>query len=102
EIDRLIHEAESFADRDRHTKEAVMVRNKLDSLLRNTKKSFLRFGGLLPEEMQENAERVFAEAAAAVRSENADEMNKVLRSLEFVAGQLTTAMLKPTADTTEV
>src|SRR5690349_3859066 len=104
EIERLIHEAESFADSDRSAKEVVGLRNKLDSLLRNTSKSFTKFGGLLPQEDQKNAEQVFAEAQAAIKSSSADEINKALHRLERVAGQLTSAMLNPTRDatTTEV
>src|SRR4030095_15813985 len=44
EIDRLIREADDFADTDRTAKEVVVSRNKLDSLLKNTKKSFVKFG----------------------------------------------------------
>jgi molecular chaperone DnaK len=104
EIDRLIREAEDFADSDRTAKEVVGLRNKLDSLLRNTRKSFTKFGGLLPQEDQDNAERVFAEAQAAIKANSADEIDKALRKLERVAGQLTSAMLNPTPDatTTEV
>ena len=104
EIDRLIHEAESFADSDRSAKEVVVLRNKLDSLFRNTKKSFTKFGGLLPQEDQNHAEQVFAEAQAAIKSNSAEEINKALHRLERVAGQLTSAMLNPTPDatTTEV
>ena len=104
EIDRLIHEAESFADSDRSAKEVVVLRNRLDSLLRNTKKSFTKFGGLLPQEDQNHAEQVFAEAQAAIKSNSAEEINKALHRLERVAGQLTSAMLNPTPDatTTEV
>jgi molecular chaperone DnaK len=104
EIERLIREAESFADSDRSAKEVVGLRNKLDSLLRNTKKSFTKFGGLLPQDDQNNAERVFAEAQAATKSNSAEEINKALHRLERVAGQLTSAMLNPAHDetTTEV
>jgi len=104
EIDRLIREAEDFADSDRTAKEVVGLRNKLDSLLRNTRKSFTKFGGLLPQEDQDNAERVFAEAQAAIKANSADEIDKALHKLERVAGQLTSAMLNPTPDatTTEV
>lgn len=42
EIDRLIREAEESADTDRSAKETAMMRNRIDSLLRNTKKSFIR------------------------------------------------------------
>ena len=100
EIDRLIREADDFADADRSTKEVVVSRNKLDSLLKNTKKSFVTFGGLLPQEDQENAEVVFKDAEAATKSDKLDEINRALIKLERIAGQLTSAMLNPTPDTT--
>jgi molecular chaperone DnaK len=104
EIDRLIREADEFADTDREAKEFVVLRNKLESLLRNTQKSFTKFGGLLSENDQEIAERTFAEAEAANRGTSLTEVNKALTNLERVASQLTTAMLNPTPDetTTEV
>jgi molecular chaperone DnaK len=100
EIDRLLREAEDHADSDRNAKDTLILRNKLDSLLRNTKKSFMKFGGMLPQDQQEGAERLFGEAEAAVKSERVDEMKKTLSSLELLAGQLTTAMMNPTPDTT--
>ena len=100
EIDRLLHEAEDYADTDRSAKETAILRNKLESLLRNTKKSFMKFGGMLPQEQQEGAERLFADAQGAITSERVDEMKKALSSLELLAGQLTMAMMNPTADTT--
>jgi molecular chaperone DnaK len=104
EIDRIIREAADFADTDRTAKEVLVSRNKLDSLLRNTKKSFNKFGGLLSEPEQETAEATFAEAERVATSEKLDEINRTLIKLERVAGQLTSAMLNPTADetTTEV
>ena len=103
EIDRLIREADEFADSDKSTKELLVLRTKLDSLLRNTKKSFTKFGGLLPEPDQDAAEKVFAEAEAAGKTEKLEEIKISLNKLERVAGQLTSAMLNPTADaTTEV
>ena len=104
EIDRLIQEADDFAESDRGAKELVVVRNKLDSLLRNTRKSFTKFGGLLSEPDQESAESVFGEAEAAVKSEKIDDLDRALKRLERLAGQLTAAMLNPTPDqtTTEV
>jgi len=104
EIDRLIREANDFADSDRNAKEIVFLRNKLDSLLRNTKKSFTRFGGLLSQEDQDNADLVFADAELASKSDTMEEMNKALARLERIAGQLTSAMLNhtPDATTTEV
>jgi molecular chaperone DnaK len=100
EIDRLIMESEQFADSDRDAKEMVALRGKLDSLLRNTQKSFTKFGLLLSENDQQMAERNFQEATAAIKTDNIQEINKALSNLERTASQLTAAMMNPTADTT--
>jgi molecular chaperone DnaK len=100
EIDRLIREAEQFADSDRDAKEMVALRGKLDSLLRNTQKSFTKFGLLLSENDQQMAESNFQEASAAIKADNIQEINKALNNLERTASQLTAAMMNPTADTT--
>jgi molecular chaperone DnaK len=100
EIDRLIREAEDFADSDRDAKEMVVLRNKLESLLRNTQKSFTKFGGLLSQNDQDIAERTFAEAEAASRAASVDGINKALTGLERTASQLTNAMMNPTPDAT--
>jgi molecular chaperone DnaK len=100
EIERLIRESEQFADSDRDAKEMVALRGKLDSLLRNTQKSFTKFGLLLSENDQQVAERSFQEANAAVKTDNIQEINKALNNLERTASQLTSAMMNPTADTT--
>lgn len=100
EIERLIRESEEFADTDKGAKEVVQLRNKLDSLLRNTQKSFSKFGGLLSENDQQIAQRAFVDAEAAAKTENPEDINKALNGLERAATQLTSAMMNPTADTT--
>jgi molecular chaperone DnaK len=104
EIERLIREADEFADSDRDAKELVVMRNKLESLLKNTQKSFTKFGGLLSQNDQDLAERNFAEAEAANRGTSLTDINKALTNLERTAAQLTTAMMNPAPDatTTEV
>ena len=101
EIDRLIHEAESFAETDKNTKEVLVLRTRLDSLLRNTQKSFSKFGGLLPEIDQEGADKAFMEAEAALKSDKLDDIKIAMNKVERVAGQLTSAMLDPEADAVE-
>ncbi|PWT96215.1 MAG: molecular chaperone DnaK [Blastocatellia bacterium] len=104
EIERLIRESEEFAQSDRDTKEILILRSKLESLLRNTQKSFTKFGGLLSENDQDIAGRVFIEADAATKGGDVEELNKALNNLERTAALLTAAMLKPATDatTTEV
>jgi len=93
EIDRLIREADDFADADRNAKGVVLARNKLDSLLKNTRKSYLKFGGMMAQEDQANAESIFIEAEAAGKSEKADDIHRAMLRLERVAMQLTAAMM---------
>jgi molecular chaperone DnaK len=100
EIDRLLREAEESVESDRNTKEATMLTNRLDSLLRNTKKSFIKFGGMLPEEQQELAESVLTSAAEALKSERLEDIKKAMTNLEVVAGQLTSAVLNSATDAT--
>jgi molecular chaperone DnaK len=98
EIDRLIREAEDFAESDKGQKEIVVLRSKLESLLRNTQKSFSKFGGLLSQNDQDIAERTFTESEAASKTQNLDEIHKALNNLERIAGQLTMAMMNPASD----
>jgi molecular chaperone DnaK len=98
EIQQLIMEAEGFADSDRLAKEIVILRNKLESLLRNTQKSFAKFRAALSTNDQEIAERVFVEAEAAASGEGREPINKALTALERIAGLLTSAMMDPTGD----
>ena len=100
EIDRLIREAEEFADSDRGVREIIELRNKLESLLRNTQKSFTKFGGLLSEDEQEAAERCFLDAEAATKTDSREQIDKALNNLERTATQLTSAMMNPAVDTT--
>ena len=100
EIDRLIKEAQQFADNDRGAKELALSRMKLESLLRNTQKSFSRFGGLLSQNDQNVAEQAIKEAESASKTETLDELQKALRNLERTAAQLTAAMMNPTPDAT--
>ncbi len=98
EIERLIKEAETYTETDRQAKEAVVLRNKLDTLLRNTQKSFAKFGGLLSQNDQDIAERVFSESDAAMKTNSIDEISQALNNLERIAGQLTAAMMDPSKD----
>ena len=94
EIERIIQEAETYTEADRQVKDAVILRNKLDTLLRNTQKSYSKFGGLLSENDQTIAEKVFTESGAVLHSTRVGPISEALTKLERVAAQLTTAMME--------
>ncbi|HSS21718.1 MAG TPA: molecular chaperone DnaK [Pyrinomonadaceae bacterium] len=94
EIERLIKEAETLSEADRQTTALIILRNKLESLFRNTQKSFSKFGGVLSQNDQEIADRVFKESEEALKSEDKETLDKALNALERVAKQLTAAMME--------
>ena len=98
EIERLIREAELSAEADQEVREAIALRNKLESLIKNTQRTFLEFGGLLSPNDQQIAQRVLTEAEAAIDSDSPTEISRGLDGVERLATQLTTAMMEPAAD----
>ena len=99
EIDRIITEAENSAETDRAQREKVDLGNKLSSMVKNTQRAFLEFGGLLSKDEQENAQRLLSEGEAALGATELGEFKLALDGVERLARQLTNAMMKQTVET---
>ena len=98
EIDRIIREAETSAESDRSQRDKIDLVNRLSSLMKNTQRSFLEFGGLLSKERQENAQRILSEGEAALKSDELGELRMALDAVGRVARQLTNAMMAEPAE----
>ncbi|MGZ5481861.1 MAG: molecular chaperone DnaK [Pyrinomonadaceae bacterium] len=94
EIDRIIKEAETMAETDRTQRDKVDLQNKLASLVRNTQRSFLEFGGLLEAEQQKAGELILSDGEAGASAEELGEIRMALDAVERLGRQLTTAMMK--------
>lgn len=93
EIERLILEAESSVDNDKHHKELIQQRNRLDSLLRSTQKAFNEFGKELSEPAQDQIKNALAATADAMESNDVEAIKTTYDNLERAANQLTEAMM---------
>ena len=93
EIDLLIMEAETSVEKDRQTKELIMQRNRLDSLVKNTQKAMAEFGKSLPLEEQQNINGVLSEAEDFFNEGNDEEIQNILTKMEEAANQLTNALM---------
>ncbi|HEX8266413.1 MAG TPA: molecular chaperone DnaK [Pyrinomonadaceae bacterium] len=93
EVERLILEAEVALENDKREKEAIMHRNYLDSLLRNTQKAFAEYGKNLSEDKQSSIKTAIASAAEALESNDAAYLKLVAKELERSAEVLTEAMM---------
>jgi molecular chaperone DnaK len=98
EIDRIITEAGKTAETDRSARERVDLSNKLSSLVKNTQRAFLEFGGLLSKENQEEGQRLLTEGEGAIGSEELGTLRLALDGLDRLARQLTNAMMKQAAE----
>jgi len=98
EIERIIAEAEASAESDRAEGEKLALRDKLSSLIRNTQRAFVEFGGLLSIENQDAGQRILKEAQAAIVSDELGELRSAFTNLERLARQLTKAMMNQPAE----
>src|SRR6266852_6383761 len=98
EIERIIAEAASSVESDRTLRERVDLQNKLVSLVRNTQRSFLEFGGLLSLEGQEAGQQLLVEGEAAIKSEEIGEVRLALDGIERLGRQLTAAMMEQSGE----
>jgi molecular chaperone DnaK len=96
EIYDLIEEAQRNADTDRHIKEVIIARNRLEGLLQNTIRSFGEFGWMLSAEDQEFVRSTLDEARRTAVSEESTEVRHALEQLERAARMITDAMFRPT------
>ncbi|HSP61801.1 MAG TPA: Hsp70 family protein, partial [Pyrinomonadaceae bacterium] len=94
EIERIIAEAATSIESDRTERERVDLQNKLVSLVKNTKRSFLEFGGLLSKEGQEAGDQLLVDGSAAINSAEIGEVRLALDGIERLGRQLTAAMMK--------
>ncbi len=93
EIERIIGEAEQSAESDKVLRDRMELDAKLNSMVKNTQRSFLEYGGLLSKDAQESGEKVLKEGKAAVGADSIGEVRMALEAVERLARQLTNAMM---------
>jgi len=93
EIELLIMEAESSVEKDRGAKELIMHRNRLESLVKNTRKAMLEFGKSIPPAEQHDINRVLIDAEESLESDDGEEIQEYLIKVEAVANQLTETLM---------
>ena len=75
EIDRLIREAEDFADSDKTApKEVLVLRTKVDSLLRNTRSRLRSLAVCCRSPIRKRRRQIFHDAEAAIKRDKLDEI----------------------------
>lgn len=93
EIDRLIMEAETSVEKDKEAKDLILARNRLDSLLKNTRRTMTEFGRSLEVKLQQEINSVLSEADESLESDELKELEEALKKVEESATKLTEALM---------
>jgi len=93
EIELLIMEAEKSIETDRQTKETIMQKNRLDSLIKNARKTMAEFGKSFPQEEQQQIAADLNNAEEALNSDDADEIKMALTRVDAISKRVTESLL---------
>ena len=93
EIEMLIIEAKKSADDDKLTKEAIVTRNSVTTLLENTRRSLVEFGRELPRDQQMEFKTVLSESERDLAEGDLAKMKEAQTRVEAVAAQISEALM---------
>jgi len=93
EVDRLIMEAEAAAEKDRKEKELILQRNRLDSLIKNTRRTLSELLRNLPTEKIREMNEILTQAEEALLSEDIDVIKQHTAKVEEVATELANLLM---------
>ncbi len=94
EIDRMVNEASSHADEDRKRREEIEAKNRLDSLIYATEKSFNENKAKLDAADVSSLESAIADAKKALEAGGTENLNGAAERLQQVSHKLAEAMYK--------
>jgi molecular chaperone DnaK len=101
DIEKMVREAEQFADEDKKRRGAAEAKNNAESLIHSTEKQLAEHGDKVSADVKGEIEKAIAEAKTAVESGDADEMQQKTAALTQAAMKLGEAMYKAQQAETE-
>jgi molecular chaperone DnaK len=94
EIDRMVSDAQTHSDEDRRRREEIEARNRLDSLVYSTEKTFNENRDKLDPSEASNFEAAIADAKKALESGNSQAMDDAAQRLQQASHRLAEAIYK--------
>ena len=96
EIELLIMEAETSIEKDKAAKENILKRNKLESLVKNTRRAMAEFGKSMPFDQQQEINGSLTEAEEFLKAADGEavgDLEDFLTRVEAGANRLTEALM---------
>ena len=94
DIEKMVREAEQFAEEDKKRRSAAEAKNNAESLIHSTEKQLAEHGDKVSADIKSEIEKALAEAKTAVEGGDADEMQQKTAALTQAAMKLGEAMYK--------
>jgi molecular chaperone DnaK len=101
DIDKMVKEAEQFAEDDKKRKAAAEAKNQAESLIHTTERQLQEHGDKVDASVKSEIETALAEAKTAVEGGDADQMTEKTNALAQAAMKLGEAMYKAQQAETE-
>jgi len=101
DIEKMVKEAEQFADEDKKRRAAAEAKNNAESLIHATEQQLAEHGDKVAPEVKSEIETALAEAKAAVESGDPDQMTEKTNALTQAAMKLGQAMYQAQQAETE-
>ena len=101
DIEKMVREAEQFADEDKKRRSAAEAKNNAESLVHSTEKQLAEHGDKVSADVKAEIEKAIAETKTAVESGDADQMQEKTSALTQAAMKLGEAMYKAQQAETE-
>jgi molecular chaperone DnaK len=94
EVDRMVNDAEKFADEDKAKAEIIQARNEADQFVYATEKTLKEHGDKVSDEDKKNIESAVEELKTAVAGESLDAIKAAKEKLEQASHKLAEEMYK--------
>jgi molecular chaperone DnaK len=92
DIDRMMREAEEYAEEDKKRRESAEVRNQADGLVYTTEKFLADNGDKVPDEVKTEVTEAVAEVKKALEADDVDEIGRTAEALATVSQKMGQAM----------
>jgi molecular chaperone DnaK len=94
EIDKMVKEADQFAEEDKKKKEEVEVKNQADTLVYSVEKSLKDYGDKVSQDEKLNIERKLNDLKEAIKGNDVEKIKKEMEELSKVAHKLAEEVYK--------
>jgi molecular chaperone DnaK len=96
DIDRMMREAEQYAEEDRKRRESAEARNQADSLVYSTEKFLSDNGDKVPEDVKSEVQSALGDVKKALEADDVDAIKRSVETLATVSQKMGQAIYAAT------